>query len=160
MATQEPPFGVSPAPEEEKKHGFFGGKHEEAPAASIADLSMQLNNISRRLRILEERYTATRKKTQDTDQTIFNFSKEVAADLKASHAGFVDFRREFYDLRDKVKLIVKELKECAKTDEVKVLEKYINLWEPVNFVTRNEVERLVDEKVEERLSRTPLIREG
>ncbi len=146
-------------PEEEKKHGFFGGKREDAPGQSIADLSMQISNLSRRLRILEERYTALRKKTQDTDQMVLGFSKEVSSEMKASHSELVDFRREFYDLRDKVKLIVKELKECAKADELKVLERYLNLWEPMQFVTRNEVDRLVEEKVAERLARTPMIRE-
>ena len=146
-------------PEEEKKHGFFGGKREDAPGQSIADLSMQISNLSRRLRILEERYTALRKKTQDTDQMVLGFSKEVSSEMKASHSELVDFRREFYDLRDKVKLIVKELKECAKADELKELERYLNLWEPMQFVTRNEVDRLVEEKVAERLARTPMIRE-
>jgi predicted nucleic acid-binding Zn-ribbon protein len=124
----------------------------------MADLSMQLNNLSRRLRILEERYTSLRKKTQDTDQNILGLNKEVARESKLMHSELVDFRREFYDLRDKAKLIVKELKECAKTDEVKVLENYINLWEPVNFVTRREVERIVEQKVEELLSQAPPLR--
>jgi len=162
MAAPEPPFGALPAsamPEEEKKHGFFGGKREDAPGQGIADLSMQISNLSRRLRILEERYTTLRKKTQDTDQMVLSFSKEVSSEMKASHSELVDFRREFYDLRDKVKLIVKELKECAKADELKVLERYLNLWEPMQFVTRNEVDRLVEEKIDERLTRTPIIRE-
>jgi len=150
MANEGMPFGAPPG--EEKKHaGFFGGKHDEASAVSLSDLSMQLNNLSRRLRIMEERYTSMRKKVQDTDQSVLNLNREMAKELKVSHSEVVDFRREFYDLRDKVKLIVKELKECAKTDEVKVLENYINLWEPVNFVTKNEVERIVDDKVEERM---------
>jgi hypothetical protein len=158
MADQGLPFGAPPAPAEEKKHGLFGGKREEAPSVSLSDLSMQINNLSRRLRILEERYTALRKKTQDTDQGVLNLNRELSKELKLSHSELVDFRREFYDLRDKVKLIVKELKECAKTDEVKVLENYINLWEPVNFVTRNEVGKIVEDKVEEKLSQLQVLR--
>lgn len=154
MANQGFPFNQpeAGAAGEEKKHtGLFGGKHEDAGSVSASDLSMQLNNVSRRLRILEERYTALRKKTQATDETALNTNKELRTELKATHAEFVEFRREFYDLRDKVKLIVKELKECAKTDEVKILENYINLWEPVNFVTRNDVKKIVEEKIEELL---------
>ena len=33
--------------------------------------------------------------------------------------------------------------ECAKKEHVKVLEKYINMWEPVNFVTKKDVEDIV-----------------
>ncbi|MBI4149901.1 hypothetical protein HY488_00695 [Candidatus Woesearchaeota archaeon] len=161
MANEGLPFGAPPTQPEEKKHaGLFGGKHDEAAGVSVSDLSMQLNNLSRRLRILEERYTSLRKKTQDTDQTILNVNKQLTSELKATHSELVDFRREFYDLRDKTKLIVKELKECAKTDEVKVLENYINLWEPVNFVTKAMVEKIVDDRIEEKLGQRPLLREG
>ena len=38
---------------------------------------------------------------------------------------------------------ISELKNAAKRDEVKVLEKYINIWNPVKFVTQNEVESIV-----------------
>ena len=37
------------------------------------------------------------------------------------------------------------MKTSAKRDEVKVHEKYINLWNPVKFVTQNEVESIVKE---------------
>ena len=33
----------------------------------------------------------------------------------------------------------------AKKEDVEVLQKYINLWEPVNFATRKEVEKLFSE---------------
>ncbi len=142
MVNESMPFSA-PAPE---KHGFFGGKHDDTTGASLNDLSMQINNLSRRLRILEERYTTMRKKTQATDENVLGLNKNLMKEMKVSHEDVVDFRREFYDLRDKVKLIVKELKDCAKADEVKVLERYINLWEPVNFVTRQELDRMLDER--------------
>ena len=41
--------------------------------------------------------------------------------------------------------IVRELEETAKREEVKVLEKYINYWNPIKFVTQNEVEAIVSE---------------
>ena len=47
-------------------------------------------------------------------------------------------------IEDKVLLIIKELKLCAKKDEVQLLKKYVNLWEPINFVTRKEVEHIIE----------------
>jgi len=142
------PEGMAPKEPPKKHHGLFGSKEAPAvPAAGMADLSSQLNNISRRLRVLEERYTNLRKKTQVSDQNMLKFNKTQSRELKAMDSEVVDFRREFLDLKDKIKLIVKELKDCAKSDQVMVLEKYINLWEPANFVTRNEVERIIEQKM-------------
>ncbi|MCX8147525.1 MAG: hypothetical protein N3D84_03595 [Candidatus Woesearchaeota archaeon] len=148
----------SGASKEEKKHIGFGGalfgKHEtEVPSVNLMDISNQLNNLSRRLRILEERHTIIRKNAQLTDQTIIKLNKEIKNELSAIHSDFAELRRDFLDLKEKVKLIVKELIECAKTEDVKILEKYINIWDPIKFVTRSEVEKIVSDIVEERLSR-------
>ncbi|MBD3313965.1 hypothetical protein GF345_05980 [Candidatus Woesearchaeota archaeon] len=142
--------------EEPKKHSFGGslfGKHEaDVPVTAMSDLSNQINNLSRRLRILEERYTNLRKNTQLTDQNLLKFNKDFHREASSLNSDLTDARREFSDLKDKVRLIVKELMECAKTEEVKILEKYINMWDPVKFVQRNEVDRIVEEKINEVLS--------
>ena len=48
-------------------------------------------------------------------------------------------------IKEKVIDVVAELEETAKREEVKVLEKYINYWNPIKFVTQNEVEAIVSE---------------
>ena len=35
----------------------------------------------------------------------------------------------------------------AKKNDIKVLEKYINLWNPLDFVTEEEVEMIVEKKL-------------
>lgn len=132
----------------EPKHSSLFGKHEhEAPSMSVSDLSNQINNISRRLRILEERYTNLKKDAQLTEQSLIKTTKEINRELKTNNSEMVDFRSEFLDLKDKVRLIVKELKACAKTEDVQTLQKYIDLWEPINFVTRNELNKNIKEIV-------------
>ena len=139
--------------DEHKKHGFgsslFGKHDSEAPPAAVTDLSNQINNLSRRMRILEERYTNLRKNTQLTDHNVLKSNKEFQRELSVVKSDLTEMRRDFIDLKDKVRLIVKELVECAKTEEVKVLEKYINLWEPVKFITKDEAEKIVEEKLNE-----------
>lgn len=148
-------IGMDAPKEEPKKHGLGGsffGKHEtELSPVALTDLSNQINNLSRRLRILEERYTNLRRNTQLTDQNILRFSKDFQRDISVASSDLSEMRRDFFDLRDKVRLIVKELVECAKTEEVKVLERYINMWDPMKFVTREEVDKIVEGKIEEKL---------
>lgn len=129
--------------------GAFFGKHEETSVLPVADLSNQINNLSRRLKMLEERHTTLRNTTQLTDQNVLEFSKEINRNLKTTHAELLELRKDFNDLREKVKMIVKELKDTAKSDDMKLLERYINLWEPVNFVTKNDVDRIVEDKFNE-----------
>lgn len=139
--------------EEPKKKGFGGslfGKHEtQVSAVSANDISNQLNNLSRRLRTLEERYTNLRKNTQLTDQNIIQFNKNFNREITTQASDINDLRREFDDLREKARLIVKELVGCAKSEDVKTLERYVNLWDPIHFVQRTEVEKIVEDKIKD-----------
>ena len=142
MATP-PPQGL-PYPQTQPKPVAKGQQAENV------DLTAEVSSISRRLRILEERYSNLNKKTQVSEQNVLAVNKDLNHSIRAVGDGIVELKRELEDFRDKLKLVVLELKECAKQDEVMVLKKYIDLWELVNFPTRQEVERIMDEKLTER----------
>jgi len=142
------PFGAKNKEEEPRKHSSLFGKHEtHAPNAGMADLSNQLNNLSRRLRVLEERYVNLKKDVQLTEQNLLKTGKDTSREMQTTTADIVEFKREFYDLKDKIKLIIKELKATAKSEEVQTLQRYIDMWEPINFVTRNELDKVIREHV-------------
>ena len=52
-------------------------------------------------------------------------------------------------------LIIKELKLTAGKEEVLILKKYIDLWNPMNFATQRDVERLVEEKISQLKTEEP-----
>jgi hypothetical protein len=53
-------------------------------------------------------------------------------------------------MKSKILMILKELQSGAKKEDIKVLQKYVDMWEPLNFVTRNEINEIIDEKLSER----------
>jgi len=61
-----------------------------------------------------------------------------------------EIRKEIHEIKDKLILLIKELQSVARKEEVKVLEKYINLWSPIKFVTQNEVEQIINEILEKK----------
>ncbi len=144
-----PSPGGSPPPPK-KKGGLFAPKPKEGAdlTKSVSELAGELNNISRRLMVLEERYTNLRKKTQVTDQNMLSSNKKVMAEIQTVHEQMDERKKEIDDINDKMRIIVRELKECAKRQDVEVLQKYINIWEPVNFVTRDTVVKMVADQVE------------
>ena len=48
-----------------------------------------------------------------------------------------------------VKQIIREIKNFANVDEVKVLKRYLDFWQPINYITKEEAEKLVKEAIEE-----------
>ncbi len=112
------------------------------PTKEIVD---QVNNISLRLRMLEEHYSNLRKKTQVIDQNMLNINKKNNREIKSIDISLNELKMDLEDTSEKIDLIIKELELSTKKEDFMVLEKYVNLWSPMNFVTREEVLRLIQE---------------
>lgn len=121
-----------------------------APFPDASLITDHLNNIMRRLRVLEERQMNTRRNTQVTDQNMLEHHRKISADIKTINAEMIEIKKELFDVKTKIRMIIKELQECAKKEEVQVVKKYINLWQPMNFVTQDEVENIIREILEEK----------
>ena len=50
----------------------------------------------------------------------------------------------------KINLLIKEITLSAKKEDVAVIKKYIEFWQPLNFVTPTQVEKIVREILEEK----------
>ncbi len=141
-------YGKHTAPEQ-RKTGFFASKPDTTanpfPASDVTD---QLRELSRRLRILEERYASQRKNIQVLEHNVLAENKKMQAQLRTVQSDNDDLKKQLYEMKQKFDLIGSELSDTAKRQDVIVLEKYINLWEPLNFVTRNEVEKLINSLIE------------
>ena len=51
--------------------------------------------------------------------------------------------------------LLKEIQQLARTEDVKVIERYLHLWDPLKFVTRDELEDLVREVLEKKKYEEP-----
>jgi hypothetical protein len=108
--------------------------------------------LSRRLRLLEEGFTNLRRFFQVTEENMIAKNKHFSAEIKTMSSDIIEIRKEIQEVRDKLMLVIRELQTVARKEEVKVLEKYINLWNPIKFVTQNEVEQIINEILEKKQS--------
>ncbi len=129
--------------ESEQKKGLFALKSVEVPPAFGTDITDQIRNVSRRLRILEERSANQRKNMQVLEHSMLGDNKKVQSQVRTLQTDFDDLKKQIYEMKQNFDLLTAELSETAKREDIIVLEKYINLWEPLNFVTRNEVEKII-----------------
>jgi len=132
-------------PKKEEKKSLF--KSKETPSANIvSDVAGQVNNVSRGLKLLEDRYSTLRKKSQVTEQNMITNDRKMIVDIKLINSDLLDLKSDLNDLKEKLTLLVKELKLSATKEEVRLLQKYISYWEPLNFVTREELSKMLGER--------------
>lgn len=75
---------------------------------------------------------------------------KLSKEIKAINSDLIELKREKERLDGKMDRIISELKLTAGKDEVMTMKKYINLWNPLTFVTQRDVERLVEQKLAEK----------
>ncbi|MAG91298.1 hypothetical protein CMO83_01320 [Candidatus Woesearchaeota archaeon] len=139
-----------------KKHeGFmkFGHSHQQQQGPDMSGINSEMNTLGRRLRLLEEGFSNLRRFFQVTEENIIAKNKHYSAEIKTVTSDITELRKEIQELKDKMLLIIKELQTVARKDEVKVLERYINLWNPVRFVTQNEIDGIINEVLEKKSNR-------
>ncbi|KHO45547.1 MAG: hypothetical protein QS98_C0010G0073 [archaeon GW2011_AR3] len=129
-----------------------GGLFKHGGTVDLGPVYGEMNNISVRLRIAEERYTNLRKKTQLIEQNMLAGHRNANLEIKTTNADLNEIKRELADIKSKLNLMAGEFRTFAKRDDVKVVERYVNLWSPLNFVTAAEVEKIVRRLLDKDLS--------
>lgn len=101
----------------------------------VKGLENKVNNLLRQMDIFKNDYV---KKNTD-------LKKEV----KALADGLIEIKQDHDATVQKMDMIIKELRQTAGIEEVSVLKRYIDLWNPMNFATQRDVERMVEIKLAE-----------
>jgi hypothetical protein len=141
--------------DEGNDNGLSGkpSKKEGGNEISGEEILAGIRDLSRRMRIIEERYGSIRKSIQVNEQNMLSAGKKSNADARVINEDISELKKSIREIGEEFGQIVKELKQGAKKEEVKVLERYINLWQPMNYVTYSEMEKRIKSIVKEEISK-------
>jgi len=121
----------------------FPQKEDPWAKQEIDDTTKNIAEISSSIRILEDRYLNLRKKSQITDQHLIDLQKEYFKEKKHINQDLTEIKIKLQDLIIELNIIRGELKDIVKEKDIKVINTYLDFWEPIQFVTRTEVEKLI-----------------
>ncbi|TKJ17569.1 hypothetical protein CEE44_03480 [Candidatus Woesearchaeota archaeon B3_Woes] len=111
------------------------------------DYSQDFIQISRRLQVMEEGLSNLRKKILVNEQNDLSRHKKILLEEKTTLEEIKDVKKEIDAIKITIKEVISELKNSARKSDVDVFKRYIDMWNPVNFVTENTVEKMIDEKL-------------
>jgi seryl-tRNA synthetase len=103
----------------------------DSQAKTILKLIERQKNLEENLDLLNEKYQMLDHNSVENFKKYFNKIKEIREEIK-------NIKLDIENIKENQKKIVKQLKITATKDDVSKLEKYIDFWEPLNFVTREE----------------------
>ena len=130
-----------------KGFSLFKKKEPEKKSEMVPRVTNSVNALEGRLKILEGRYNDLNRKVQLIDKNALSERTRFTKELKIMSGDILDIKRDINEISNKIDRVISELQTCARKEEVQTLKKYIDLWEPLNFATKKEVESMIDEKI-------------
>ena len=125
-------------------------KNQDQGLQQLNVVRHELTDVVRILRTLENRYNNLMKKVQLTDQNMIQEHKRLNKELKIVDSDLIDSKKELNELDYKFGLIIKELSLCAKKQDVDLISKYMELWQPINFIRKQDAEKMIDQMLKDK----------
>ena len=107
------------------------------------DITYIVSELGARIRTLENKYNLLGERLLIVNQNMIEEYKKLIKELRMINADIREMKADVANVKETANNIVKEMENFAKKEQIKVLEKYIDLWNPLNFVTEEQLnERL------------------
>ena len=139
-----PPAGASASPSQQlPQQGFFQQGPSRDVLALQTDVKKQVSNVSARMKLIENHVDTLRSHVDLLDSSLIEKHKLVIEEVRSVEDSVRGLRADIDMVKDLTERIAKRLEDLASRDQVKILERYVSLWQPMNFVTRSEIETVV-----------------
>ena len=106
-------------------------------------------DVHSRVREIEGKYNLLRDRALIINQNMIAQYRKTTTEINLMNDELKEAKSEIFKLQETIKHLVNELNMLARKEDLKVLEKYINFWSPLNFVTESDVKKLIEREVKE-----------
>jgi hypothetical protein len=102
-----------------------------------------------RVRALEGKYNLLRDRALMINQNMIDSIQRNNGEFVSLNDDVKQIKHDIFELKETIRHLVEELGNFSRKEDVKVLEKYINLWNPLKFVTEDDVRKIIKEEEKE-----------
>ena len=110
-----------------------------------------ISEINSKLRSLESKNSLLAEHLLTVNQNSIEEYKRLGKDISSLNSEIKKLKEEMYTLKQALNGFLREIDFFAKKSDIKVLEKYINLWNPLDFVTEDEIDMIIEKKLLEKV---------
>jgi TolA-binding protein len=115
--------------------------------AAINTVITRVNELTKRLRILEEQFSSMQDKWDDMQQTSIKKTNEAEKKIEEQSRSFSSLVGDLLKVKSELKVIRKQMIKLAPNEKLEELEGFINMLSPMEAVTRGEVRKIVQEMI-------------
>ncbi|RLI98529.1 MAG: hypothetical protein DRO99_00530 [Candidatus Aenigmatarchaeota archaeon] len=117
----------------------------------IRELVDRTNTDTARIRILEQQADIVKSRMESVEQNVVTQRKQTEKTVSEVSAKTEEINNRVTKLESTIRELIKEIKKLASVSNIKELESLVDMYSPLKseFLTRDEVERLIEKKLEE-----------
>ena len=122
------------------------GKMQQGTEYAGADVIVELTN---RLRVLESKNSLLSERLLVVNQNMIAEYKKLLKEIRDNDEEMRVIKNDLNNIKNILKHLTGEASNFARKDEIKLLEKYIKLWNPLNFVSESDVKSIIERELRE-----------
>mgnify|MGYP006273473791 CR=1 FL=1 len=126
-------------------HSTFNQKNKKDASEIKSYINRKLAEISRRVKIVEEHLDTMSSRLQLTEKDTIEKHKSSIKRVNTVEREVREMRGKIREVNDLSLRLADRLKDFAPREDIQVLERYAKWWQPLNYVTREEVKKLIKE---------------
>jgi len=119
---------------------------KKAPATSVQAPNSEVAKLYTWVKALEIKINKLTREFDLLKNDSIRRNNNLKKDVKHFSEELINLKDKQSDNDQKIGTIISELRRTAGIEQVDVLKKYIEFWNPMNFVTQNDLDRLFEEK--------------
>ena len=124
--------------------GIFGRPAAPAAPPGIEQVVKQfVTSLTSRVKLVEERVENIRDRIELVEHSLIDKHKTSIKQIKELHDEMRVLRGDVEETKTLIERVVKRLDAFASGEEVKVLRRYVELWQPMSYVNRAEAKAIV-----------------
>src|SRR3990167_5498930 len=129
----------------QKMEPISGQQKAQQPQQPIVS-DAKVNDLMRLLRTMEERFTNMNRKLEVIESNFIGQQKKMNKDFILAESDLIEMKKELSGFSYKLVLMAKELSLCAKKSDVEVIKKYLEFWQPMDFIRRTVAEKFIESR--------------
>ena len=124
-------------------------KKEEVKPPEPANSQEVINSMGARIRLSEERMMEIRRKVTLVETNSLKHTKKSSGDFKLIMDEITEMKQTMRNIEDRIVTIIKELQLTPKKEDVDLVKKYMEYFNPVKFVTVDQIGKYVHDEMED-----------
>ncbi|MGB9674940.1 MAG: hypothetical protein ACPLX8_02280 [Nanopusillaceae archaeon] len=108
-------------------------------------------NLIKRIKYIEEKISMFNNIISSIDYTTRSSISDIQEKIEKIEKDLQSIKEKIDDLEIKIKAITDQLSLFATVDQIKTLETFIDYMNPMDFMTKKEAEKIIDERIKKYL---------